>query len=160
LLAIAGGSAGGFTVIAALTFHDAFAVGASRYGIADLGVLATDTHKFEARYCDRLIGPWPEAKQVYDNRSPINFTDQLSCPMIILQGGEDKVVPPNQAEMMVDALNAKGLPHAYVFFESEGHGFRQADNIVTALESELSFFGQILGFAPAGDLPAVNIANL
>jgi len=159
-LAIAGGSAGGFTVLAALTFHDAFAVGASRYGIADLGVLATDTHKFEARYCDRLVGPWPEAKDVYDDRSPINFTDGLSCPMIILQGGEDKVVPPNQAEMMVEAIKRKGLAHAYVYFESEGHGFREADNIVTALESELSFFGQILGFTPADALPPLEIKNL
>jgi len=156
-LAIAGGSAGGFTVLAALTFHDVFAVGASRYGIADLGVLASDTHKFEARYLDRLIGPWPEAKATYDARSPINHTDQLSCPMIILQGSEDAVVPPNQAELMVEALAAKGLPHAYLLFDGEGHGFRQADNIVTALESELSFFGAMLGFTPAGDMPELRI---
>lgn len=156
-LAIAGGSAGGFTVLAALTFHDVFAVGASRYGIADLGVLATDTHKFEARYLDRLIGPWPDAKAVYDQRSPINHTDKLSCPMIILQGSEDAVVPPNQAELMVQALATKGLPHAYLLFDGEGHGFRQADNIVTALESELSFFGAMLGFEPAGQMPELTI---
>lgn len=156
-LAIAGGSAGGFTVLAALTLHDVFAVGASRYGVADLGVLATDTHKFEARYLDGLVGPWPEAKAVYDARSPINHTDKLSCPMIILQGGEDKVVPPNQAELMVAALADKGLAHAYLLFPEEGHGFRQAPNIVRALEGELSFFGQVLGFEPAGDIPPVDV---
>lgn len=148
-LAIAGGSAGGFTVLAALTFHDVFAVGASRYGIADLGVLADDTHKFEARYTDRLVAPWPAEREIYEARSPINHVDKLSCPMIILQGGEDRVVPPNQAELMVDALAAKGLTHEYVFFADEGHGFRQADNIVTALEAELNFFGEVLGFAVA-----------
>ena len=156
-LAIKGGSAGGFTVLAALTFHDVFAAGATRYGIGDLEALARDTHKFEARYLDGLIGPYPEAKDTYVARSPINHTDRLSAPMIVLQGGEDKVVPPNQAEMMVDALSAKGLPHAYVLFPSEGHGFRDGDNVVTALESEYSFFAQIFGFDPADEIPQVEI---
>jgi len=159
-LAIAGGSAGGYTVLAALTFHDAFSVGASRYGVADLTTLAADTHKFEARYLDGLVGPWPEAEATYNERSPINFTERLDCPMILLQGGEDRVVPPNQAELMVDALNQRSLPYAYVLFPSEGHGFREADNIVRALESELSFFAQIFGFAPADDITAVEIHNL
>ena len=158
-VAIAGGSAGGFTVLAALEQSDVFAAGASRYGVADLTVLATDTHKFESRYLDRLVGPWPEASDVYEERSPINHTEALSCPMILLQGGEDKVVPPNQAELMMEALDARGLPYAYVHFPEEGHGFRQADNIVTALESELAFFGEIFGFEPADDLPALEIRN-
>lgn len=159
-VAIAGGSAGGFTVLAALEESDAFGAGASRYGVADLSVLATDTHKFESRYLDRLIGPWPEAEAIYTERSPINHTAKLSCPMILLQGGEDKVVPPNQAALMMEALDAQGLPYAYVHFAEEGHGFRQADNIVTAIESELSFFGQIFGFEPADELPALTIENL
>lgn len=156
-LAIKGGSAGGFTVLAALTFHDVFAAGATRYGIGDLEALVRDTHKFEARYPDGLIGPYPEAKDVYVERSPINHTDRLSAPMIVLQGGEDRIVPPNQAEMMVDALAAKGVPHAYVLFESEGHGFRDGDNVVTALESEYSFFAQIFGYEPADEIPQVEI---
>lgn len=158
-VAIAGGSAGGFTVLAALEQSDVFGAGASRYGVADLSVLATDTHKFESRYLDRLIGPWPEAQDVYTERSPIHHTDKLSCPMILLQGGEDAVVPPNQAELMMEALDSQGLPYAYVYFADEGHGFRQADNIVKAIESELSFFGQVFGFAPADDLPPLAIEN-
>ena len=134
-----------------------FAAGATRYGIGDLEALVRDTHKFEARYPDGLIGPYPAAKDVYIERSPINHTDRLSAPMIVLQGGEDKIVPPNQAEMMVDALAAKGVPHAYVLFESEGHGFRDGDNVVTALESEYSFFAQIFGFEPADEIPQVEI---
>lgn len=156
-LAIRGGSAGGFTVLAALTFHDVFAAGASRYGIGDLEALARDTHKFEARYLDGLVGPYPEARDTYVARSPIHHTDQLSAPMILLQGADDEVVPPNQAEMMVDALAAKGLPHAYLLFEGEGHGFRQADTIVAALEAEYAFFAQIFGFDPADDLAPVPI---
>lgn len=156
-LAIKGGSAGGFTVLAALTFHDVFGAGASRYGIGDLEVLARDTHKFEARYLDRLIGPYPGDKAIYEARSPINHTDGLRCPMIVLQGLDDAVVPPNQAELMVSTLEAKGIPHAYVSFEGEGHGFRKAANIVTALEAEYSFFAQIFGFEPADDLPTIEI---
>ena len=154
---IRGGSAGGFTVLAALAFHDVFAAGASRYGVADLEALATETHKFESRYLDSLIGPYPEAKDVYVARSPIHHVDRLDAPMIVLQGEEDTIVPPNQSEMIVEALEAKGIPVAYLLFEGEQHGFRQADNIVRALESELAFFGQMLGFDPADELPAVEI---
>ena len=156
-LAIRGGSAGGFTVLSALTFHDVFAAGASRYGIGDLEALAHETHKFESRYTDTLVGPYPEARETYVARSPIHHTDRLAAPMIVLQGADDEVVPPNQAEMMVAALAAKGLAHAYVLFEGEGHGFRKAENIVRALEAEYSFFAQIFGFDPADDIPPVDI---
>lgn len=148
-LMIRGGSAGGFTVLSALAFHHVFAAGASRYGVADLGALATDTHKFEARYLDSLVGPYPEAKAVYDERSPINHVGELRAPMIVLQGDEDEIVPPNQSEMIVDALRANGVEVEYLLFEGEQHGFRKADNIVTALEAELRFFGRILGFEPS-----------
>jgi dipeptidyl aminopeptidase/acylaminoacyl peptidase len=143
---ITGGSAGGYTTLCALTFHDAFAAGASHYGIGDLEALATDTHKFESRYLDGLVGAYPETKARYRERSPIHFTEQLSCPVIFFQGLEDKVVPPGQAEAMVDALAQRGIAHAYVPFEGEGHGFRKAENIRAALEGELWFYGRILGF--------------
>ncbi|MBI2705063.1 MAG: S9 family peptidase [Actinobacteria bacterium] len=156
-LAIKGGSAGGFTTLAALTFHDVFAAGSSLYGVADLGALARDTHKFESRYLDSLVGPWPEAERTYDERSPINHTDQLATPLIIFQGLEDEIVPPSQAEMMVEALRAKGVPFAYLPFEGEQHGFRQAANIRRVVESELYFFGQMLGFEPAGEIEPVPI---
>lgn len=156
-IGIAGGSAGGFTVLAALQQSDVFSAGASRYGVADLSALAADTHKFEARYLDRLIGPWPDAEEIYRERSPIEHTDQLRCPMILLQGELDKVVPPNQADLMIAALEGAGLPHAYVSFPDEGHGFRSADNIVTALESELAFFATIFDFEPADSLPPLSI---
>ncbi|MEM9518005.1 MAG: prolyl oligopeptidase family serine peptidase [Actinomycetota bacterium] len=156
-LMIRGGSAGGFTVLSALAHHDVFSAGASRYGVADLEALATDTHKFESRYLDTLIGPWPEAKPTYDARSPINHVDKLSAPMIVLQGDEDAIVPPNQSEMIVDALERKGVPVSYLLFEGEQHGFRKAENVVTALEAELAFFGEMLGFAPADDLPLPDI---
>lgn len=159
-LAIRGGSAGGYTTLAALTFHDFFAAGASQYGIGDLMALADDTHKFESRYLDRLVGPLPEAEALYRERSPINYTERLSCAVIFLQGLDDKVVPPNQAEAMVAALDAKGLPVAYVAFAGEGHGFRKAENVKRALESELVFYGRIFGFVPAGDLPPLEIRNL
>jgi dipeptidyl aminopeptidase/acylaminoacyl peptidase len=159
-LAIRGGSAGGFTTLAALTFHDVFRAGASHYGIGDLTALARDTHKFEARYLDRLVGPLPEAQARYRERSPVNFTDQLSCPVIFFQGLDDKVVPPNQAEAMVAALRAKSLPVAYVPFEGEGHGFRRAENIKRALEGELYFYGRIFGFTPADRIDPVEIENL
>ncbi|MGB2924906.1 MAG: S9 family peptidase [Limnothrix sp.] len=158
-LAIAGGSAGGYTTLAALTFYDVFKAGASYYGISDLEVLATDTHKFEARYLDRLIGKYPEEKEKYVSRSPIHFTEKLACPAIFFQGLEDKVVPPNQAQMMVDAIEAKGLPVAYVSFEGEQHGFRQAANIKKALDSEFYFYSQIFGFTPAEKIEPVFIAN-
>jgi dipeptidyl aminopeptidase/acylaminoacyl peptidase len=148
-LAIRGGSAGGFTTLAALTFHDTFTAGASHYGIADLAVLAADTHKFEARYLDGLIGPWPADADVYRARSPLHHTEGLSCPVAIFQGLEDAVVPPAQAELLVAALAEKGLPYAYVTFAGEQHGFRQAANIVRALEGELWFYGRVFGFEPA-----------
>lgn len=159
-LIIRGGSAGGFTTLAALTFRDVFRAGASHYGIGDLMALARETHKFESRYLDRLIGPLPEAEALYRERSPIHHAEKLNCPVIFFQGLDDKVVPPNQAETMVAALKAKGIPVAYVPFEGEGHGFRKAENIKTALESELAFYGRVLGFTPADDLPALAIANL
>jgi len=159
-LMIRGGSAGGFTVLAALAVHDVFAAGANRYGVADLEALAADTHKFESRYLDRLIGPYPEARDLYLARSPINHLDGFDAPMIVLQGDEDEIVPPSQSEMIVDALKAKGVPVAYLLFEGEQHGFRQAGNIVTALEAELAFFGRVLGFTPADDLGDLEIAGL
>lgn len=158
-LAIKGGSAGGYTTINALTFEDRFAVGATYYGIADLSVFIGDTHKYESRYLDSLIGPYPESKQLYHDRSAINFTDQLSCPMIILQGLEDKIVPPSQAEIMAGALRDKGIPFSLMMFEGEQHGFRQSKNIKASLEGELYFYGRVMGFTPAGDLPAVEIEN-
>ena len=144
-LIIRGGSAGGYTTLAALTFHDTFKSGASYYGISDLEVLQQDTHKFEARYNDSLIGPYPEAKDIYRARSPIHFTDRLSCPIILFQGLEDKVVPPNQSEMMADAVRKKGLKVKYVTFEGEQHGFRKAENIITSLEEELAFHRDVFG---------------
>jgi dipeptidyl aminopeptidase/acylaminoacyl peptidase len=159
-LAIRGGSAGGFTTLAALTFGDVFTAGASHFGVADLAMLAEDTHKFESRYLDRLVGPYPQAEEVYRARSPLHHTGRLSAPMILLQGELDRVVPPAQAEAMVAALDARRIPHAYVRFEDEDHGFRKADNLVRALESELSFFGQIFGFEPADDLDPVPVRHL
>jgi dipeptidyl aminopeptidase/acylaminoacyl peptidase len=145
-LIIRGGSAGGFTTLAALTFRDVFKAGASYYGISDLEVLEQDTHKFESRYSSSLIGPYPERRDLYYERSPIHFTDRLSCPMILLQGLEDKVVPPNQAEMMFDAVKKKGLPVAYIPFEGEQHGFRKAENMKRTLEIELYFYSRVFGF--------------
>ena len=156
-LLIHGGSAGGYTTLCALTFRDVFAAGASYFGVGDLGALARDTHKFESRYLDGLIGPWPEHQDVYEERSPIFHTDRLSTPVILLQGLEDEVVPPRQAEAMVAALREKGVPFAYLAFEGEQHGFRKAENIIRSAEAELSFYGQILGFEPAGDFPPVAI---
>ena len=159
-MAIRGGSAGGFTTLAALVFHRVFAAGASHYGVADLTALATDTHKFEARYLDRLIGPYPEAAEIYRQRSPIHFADRLACPVILFQGMEDKVVPPNQAETFVNALRAQKLPYAYVQFPNEGHGFRQAPNIQRAAEAELYFYSRVFGFTPAETITPVDIENL
>ena len=149
-LAIRGGSAGGYTTLAALAFRDTFAAGASHFGVADLEALATETHKFESRYLDGLIGPYPARRDLYIERSPIHHVDGFDRPLIVLQGLEDEVVPPNQARMIVDALRSKKVPVAYVTFEGEQHGFRQAANIRRALDAELSFYGQVFGF----DLPA------
>ena len=159
-LAIRGGSAGGYTTLCALTFRDDFAAGASYYGVADVAALARDTHKFEARYLDRLIGPWPEAEPLYRERSPIHHTDRLSCPVILLQGLEDEVVPPAQAETMAAALDAKGIPHAYLPFPGEQHGLRQAAHIRRALEAELYFYSRVFGFDLADPVEPVRIAHL
>jgi len=157
---IRGSSAGGYTTLAALVFHDVFRAGASYYGIGELEALARDTHKFESRYLDRLIGPYPEAAELYRARSPINQVRDLSCPVIFFQGLQDRVVPPNQALLMRDALREKGIPVACLLFEGEQHGFRQADTIRRALQAELYFYGRVFGFTPADELPEIEIENL
>ena len=159
-LVISGGSAGGYTTLAALTFRDTFKAGASYYGVSDLEILARDTHKFESRYLDKLIGAYPAEKDIYEARSPIHFTAQLSCPAIFFQGREDKVVPPNQAEMMFTAIKNKELPVAYVLFADEGHGFRQGENIKKALDSEFYFYSCVFRFEPADKIDAIEIVNL
>ena len=160
-LMIRGGSSGGYTTLAALTFHPGvFSAGASYYGISDLEVLEVDTHKFESRYSHSLIGPYPEARDIYYQRSPIHFVDRLACPLILFQGLDDKVVPPNQSEMMADALRAKGLPVAYLAFEGEQHGFRKAETIIRCLEAELYFYAKVFGFTPADSIQPVRIENL
>jgi dipeptidyl aminopeptidase/acylaminoacyl peptidase len=159
-IAIHGGSAGGFTVLAALSQSDVFGAGGDFYGVADLEALARDTHKFESRYLDGLIGPWPAAKAVYDARSPINHLAGFSAPLLILQGAEDPIVPPNQAYMIRDALREKGTPVAMIEFAGEGHGFRRAENIIRAKEAELGFYGRVFGFAPADQVAPVEIENL
>jgi len=155
-LAISGGSAGGYTTLCALTFHDVFAAGASHYGIGDLESLARDTHKFESRYTDWLVGPLPAERERYLARSPIHHHERLECPVIFFQGLEDRVVPPNQAEAMVAVLARRGIPHAYVAFEGEQHGFRRAENIRTALDGELYFYSRIFGFE-APQPPGVHV---
>jgi dipeptidyl aminopeptidase/acylaminoacyl peptidase len=147
-------------VLCALTFHDAFATGASYYGVADAVTMTGDTHKFESRYLDLLIGPYPEEATRYRERSPINHVDQLRVPVILFQGLEDKIVPPSQAETMVAALEANGIPHAYLAFAGEQHGFRRAETNIRCLESELYFYGRIMGFEPAGEPEPVKIAGL
>ncbi len=159
-LMITGGSAGGYTTLCALTFRDVFHAGASHYGISDAEALEKDTHKFESKYSNGLIGPYPERRDIYYERSPINFTERLSCPVIFFQGLEDKVVPPNQAEMMVEALRKKGIPVAYLPFEGEQHGFRQAKNIKRALDGELYFYSRVFGFELAEPVEPVEIENL
>jgi dipeptidyl aminopeptidase/acylaminoacyl peptidase len=159
-LAIRGGSAGGYTTLCALAFHDLFAAGASYYGVADVELLAKDTHKFESRYLDGLIGPYPEAASLYRARSPIHAADRISCPVILFQGLEDEVVPPSQAEEMVAALDRNGIPYAYLAFEGEQHGFRRAETIRRTMESELYFYSRILRFEPAEALEPVEIHNL
>lgn len=159
-LTIDGGSAGGYTTLCALIFHNVFKAGASRYGVSDLTALAEDTHKFESRYLDSLIGPYPASKALYEQRSPIHHADHLSCPVIFFQGLEDRVVPPNQTESMVAALRSKGLPVAYVPFEGEQHGFRKAENIKRTLEGELFFYAQVFGFELADGIEPLEIANL
>jgi dipeptidyl aminopeptidase/acylaminoacyl peptidase len=159
-LIIRGGSAGGYTTLCALVFHDEFSLGASYYGVADLDTMAQDTHKFEARYLDSLVGPYPEELELYRARSPIHFVDQIAAPVILLQGREDKVVPPSQSEIMVAALEEKGLPYAYLEFEGEAHGFRDSRNIIRALEAELYFYSRIFGFELGEEVQPVEIQNL
>jgi dipeptidyl aminopeptidase/acylaminoacyl peptidase len=160
-LLITGGSAGGYTAICALTFTDMFAAGTSYFGIADLEQFAGgETHKFELEYEHTLVGPYPERADLYKERSPIHFTDRITTPMLVLQGADDRVVPPSQADLIVSALRERGIPHAYLLYEGEGHGFRKAENIVGSLEAELSFYAQVLGFEPAGAIPRLEIEHL
>jgi dipeptidyl aminopeptidase/acylaminoacyl peptidase len=159
-MAIRGGSAGGYTTLCALVFHNVFAAGASYYGVADLETLVHDTHKFESRYEESLVGAYPETATLYRQRSPVHFADRLSCPVILLQGLEDKVVPPSQAEVMIAALRANRLPFAYLAFPTEGHGFREAANIRRSIEAELFFYSRIFGFTPADEIEPIEIENL
>ncbi len=159
-LVIRGGSAGGFTTLAALTSLKLFKAGASFYGVGDLMLLAKDTHKFESRYLDRLIGPLPQARALYDDRSPVHHIDRLTCPVIFFQGEDDKTVPPNQAQTMVEAMAARGLPVAHYSFAGEGHGFRKAETLRRALELELDFYGRVFGFTAPGLSERVIIANM
>ena len=159
-LVIRGGSAGGFTTLAALTSLNLFKAGASFYGVGDLMLLAKDTHKFESRYLDRLIGPLPQARALYDERSPVHHIDRLTCPVIFFQGEDDKTVPPNQAETMVAAMTARGLPVAFYTFAGEGHGFRKAETLRRVLELELDFYGRVFGFTAPGLSERVEIANM
>jgi len=146
--------------LCALVFHNVFRAGASYFGVADLEALAQDTHKFESRYEEGLVGPYPARADLYKERSPVHFADRLSCPVILLQGLEDKVVPPSQAEIMIAALRAKGLPFAYIAFPTEGHGFREAANIQRSIEAELYFYSRVMEFQPADPIEPIEIENL
>jgi dipeptidyl aminopeptidase/acylaminoacyl peptidase len=158
-LCIDGRSAGGYTTMAALVFSDTFTAGATLFGIGDLTVFETETHKFESRYLDSLIGSTDKGKKLYD-RSPINFLDRLSCPVIVFQGLEDKVVPPNQARLIYKAVKAKGIPVALIEYEGEQHGFRKAENIRNTLEQEMVFFARLIGgFQVADDITPIKIDN-
>jgi len=159
-LAIRGGSAGGFTTLACLTVTDVFKAGANYFGVADFETFVGDTHKFESRYLDSLVGPYPERKDLYYERSPANFVDRISVPVITFQGLEDAIVPPSQSEQIVNALRAKKIPCAYVTYEGEQHGFRQAKNMIHSLETELYFYGRVFGFEPADEIEGVEIENL
>lgn len=159
-VAIHGGSAGGFTVLAALSQSKVFTAGASFYGIADLEALAHDTHKFESRYLDNMVGPYPAAKEVYQARSPINHLERFRTPLIIFQGADDPIVPPNQAHMILEALRLRQQPVAYMEFAGESHGFRRAENVIASKQAELYFYGRVFGFTPDDDLPEVTIDNL
>jgi len=159
-LVISGGSAGGWTTLCALTFRDAFATGTSYFGVSDLEPFAETTHKFESKYLDLLVGPWPEAADLWAERSPVRHAELLSSPLLILQGDEDEVVPPSQAEVIVRALETRGLPYAYLLFEGEQHGFRKMESISRGLSAELTFYGKILGFEPSDRLPPLEIVNL
>ena len=159
-LIIRGGSAGGYSTLCALTFGDTFQTGASYYGVSDLEILATDTHKFESRYLDSLVGPYPQDREIYAQRSPIRHTDLVKKPIIFFQGADDPVVTPSQAEIMVNALQEAGLPVAYLLFQGESHGFRQSETIIRALRAEINFYGKIFGFEPSDPDPDLHIVNL
>jgi dipeptidyl aminopeptidase/acylaminoacyl peptidase len=158
--AISGGSAGGYTVLVALSTSDVFRAGADFFGVSDMTALARDTHKFESRYLDSLIGPLPQAQAIYDGRSPLNHLDGFKAPVIVLQGADDPIVPPNQSERIVEALRARHIPVAYVLYPGESHGFRKPETIIHSLKAELSFFGQVFGFKPADQLPPLTIEGL
>jgi len=157
---ITGGSAGGYTTLLALAVRDEFAAGASYFGVADLVTFHEDTHKFESHYDAYLVGPWPQAIDVYRERSPVNHADSISRPLLLLQGLDDRVVPPSQSEQIVDALARRGIPHAYIAFEGEGHGFRKAENTRRALEAHFSFLAQVFGFEPAEEIEPIQIEHL
>jgi dipeptidyl aminopeptidase/acylaminoacyl peptidase len=158
--AISGGSAGGYTVLVALSTSDVFHAGTDRFGVSDMTALARDTHKFESRYVDSLIGPLPAAQAIYDSRSPLNHLDGFKVPVLVLQGAEDPVVPPNQSQRIVDALRARHVPVAYILYPGESHGFRKPETIINSQQAELSFYGQIFGFKPADSLPPLKIEGL
>ncbi|HYB02879.1 MAG TPA: prolyl oligopeptidase family serine peptidase, partial [Nitrososphaerales archaeon] len=160
ILIIRGGSAGGYTTLSALAFRNAFKAGASYYGISDLDVFTKDTHKFESRYGDFLIGPYPERRNLYHERSALYSLDKITAPVIFFQGLEDKVVPPNQAELLFNALKKKGVPTAYIAYEGEQHGFRQAKNIIRSYEAELYFYSKIFGIGLPEKIEPVKIENL
>ena len=157
---ITGGSAGGYTTLMALAVRDEFASGASYFGVADLVTFHDETHKFESHYDEYLVGPWPDAMDLYRERSPVGHADSISRPLLLLQGLDDKVVPPSQSEAIVEALKRRGIPYAYVAFEGEGHGFRKAENVKRASEAHLSFFGQVFGFEPTDEIEPIEIENL
>ncbi|MEO8468205.1 MAG: prolyl oligopeptidase family serine peptidase [Chloroflexota bacterium] len=159
-LAVRGGSASGFTTLAALAFRRTFSAGTTLFGIGDLRAFVNDTHKFESRYLEGLVGPWPEAQQRYLDRSPALHADQIVAPVLVQQGAEDRVVPPSEAERIVDALWERRVPHAYILFPGEDHGFRSRDAIIKSVSSELSFYGQVFGFTPADDIEPIEIKFL
>jgi dipeptidyl aminopeptidase/acylaminoacyl peptidase len=158
---VEGGSAGGYVVMCALVYDpEAFAAGVSYFGVADVEALELDTHKFESHYNDTLVGPYPEHADLYRERSPVHFVDRLERPMLLLQGLDDEVVPPAQAEMMAAALDRKGIPYAYIAFEGEGHGFRKQENVRASIEATLDFISRVFGFEPADELEPLEIAHL
>ena len=159
-LAIHGGSAGGFTTFACLAFSNVFKAGAGHFGVSELDIFVKDTHKFESRYLFTLVGPYPERKDLYYERSPINYVHQINCPLILFQGDEDKVVPPSQSQLMYEAVRGREIPTAYILFKGEQHGFRKADSIKRSLEGELYFYSKIFKFDLAEDIPAIEIDNL
>jgi dipeptidyl aminopeptidase/acylaminoacyl peptidase len=158
--AISGGSAGGYTVLVALSTSDVFRAGTDRFGVSDMTALARDTHKFESRYMDSLIGPLPQAQAVYDSRSPLNHLDGFKVPVLVLQGADDPVVPPSQSQRIVDALRARSVPVAYILYPGESHGFRKPETIINSLQAELAFYGRVFGFEPADQLPPLAIEGL